>query len=69
MIFGEFDVGGAEGLMLAHSVKMPDGTLPKGHVVDAADVERLKKLGNREDYCGTPGGRRSRRGRSGGTAE
>ncbi|MEX2695429.1 NTP transferase domain-containing protein [Rhizobium mongolense] len=45
MIFGEFDVGGAEGLVLAHSVKMPDGSLPKGHVVDAADVERLKGSG------------------------
>ncbi|PKA39022.1 molybdopterin-binding/glycosyltransferase family 2 protein [Rhizobium sullae] len=45
MIFGEFGVNGAEGLVLAHSIKMADGTLPKGHVVDAADVVWLKKSG------------------------
>ncbi len=45
MIFGEFSVEGAEGLVLAHSIKMASGALRKGHVVETADVERLKSSG------------------------
>ena len=45
MIFGEFDVQGAEGLMLAHSIKIPGGALQKGHVVEIRDIDRLKSAG------------------------
>ena len=41
MIFGEFATGDAEGLILAHAVKLPAGRLPKGHVLDAEDIEAL----------------------------
>ncbi|WP_175422258.1 NTP transferase domain-containing protein [Agrobacterium tumefaciens] len=45
MKFGEFPVDGAEGLMLAHAVKLPERTLRKGHRVSPADVEALKQGG------------------------
>lgn len=45
MKFGEFPVAGAEGLMLAHAVKLPERTLRKGHRVSHADVEALKQAG------------------------
>jgi molybdenum cofactor cytidylyltransferase len=45
MIFGEFEVQGAEGLMLAHSIKIPGGALQKGHVVEVRDIDRLKSAG------------------------
>lgn len=45
MIFGEFPVAGAEGLMLAHAVKLADRTLQKGHLVSADDIGRLQQAG------------------------
>ncbi|SCY74225.1 NTP transferase domain-containing protein [Rhizobium sp. NFACC06-2] len=45
MKFGEFPVAGAEGLMLAHAVKLPERTLRKGHRVSRADVEALTQAG------------------------
>lgn len=45
MKFGEFPVAGAEGLMLAHAVRLPELTLRKGHRVSPADVETLKQGG------------------------
>lgn len=45
MKFGEFPVAGAEGLMLAHAVKLPERTLRKGHRVSHEDVEALKQAG------------------------
>lgn len=45
MIFGEFSLDVAEGLVLAHSVRMPDGKLPKGHRLSADDVTALRSAG------------------------
>ncbi|MCO6178525.1 NTP transferase domain-containing protein [Ciceribacter sp. RN22] len=45
MIFGEFPVDGAEGLILAHSVRLPDERLGKGHRITDADVARLRAGG------------------------
>ncbi|MES5048255.1 NTP transferase domain-containing protein [Rhizobium nepotum] len=45
MKFGEFPLVNAEGLLLAHAVKMPDGALRKGHRVSPTDIEALKRAG------------------------
>lgn len=45
MKFGEFPVASAEGLMLAHAVKLPERTLHKGHRVSPADIEALNSAG------------------------
>ncbi len=45
MKFGEFPVAGAEGLMLAHAVKLPERTLRKGHRVSRTDGEALTQAG------------------------
>ena len=45
MIFGEFATSDAEGLILAHAVKLPAGRLPKGHVLGTADVAALAEAG------------------------
>jgi molybdenum cofactor cytidylyltransferase len=45
MTFGEFPVASAEGLILAHAVRLPERTLGKGHRVSPADVEALKQAG------------------------
>ena len=45
MKFGVFPVEEATGLVLAHAVKLADGTLSKGHVVTAADIRRLAAAG------------------------
>ncbi|MDM9623538.1 molybdopterin-binding/glycosyltransferase family 2 protein [Rhizobium sp. S96] len=42
MKFGEFPVKEAEDVVLAHAVKLADGSLPKGHRLQRADVERLR---------------------------
>ncbi|WFU03566.1 molybdopterin-binding/glycosyltransferase family 2 protein [Rhizobium sp. CB3171] len=41
MIFGDFATAEAEGAVLAHSIRLPDGSLAKGHVLDRADLDRL----------------------------
>lgn len=42
MRFGEFPVEDAEDFVLAHAVKLPDGTLAKGHRLQRADIARLR---------------------------
>ncbi|MFS8112398.1 molybdopterin-binding/glycosyltransferase family 2 protein [Rhizobium jaguaris] len=41
MIFGDFTTAEAEGAVLAHSIRLSDGNLPKGHVLDRSDLDRL----------------------------
>lgn len=45
MIFGETRVDEAEGLILAHSLRLPQAMLKKGRVLTAADVRVLKAAG------------------------
>lgn len=45
MIFGEFSTAEAEGAVLAHSVRLSDGSFSKGHKLDHGDVERLTAAG------------------------
>ncbi|WP_025591254.1 NTP transferase domain-containing protein [Agrobacterium tumefaciens] len=45
MKFGEFPVDVAEGLMLAHAVKLPERILRKGHRVSLEDLEALEQAG------------------------
>lgn len=45
MRFGAVPVAGAEGAMLAHSVRLPGGKLRKGHVLTAADIDALAAAG------------------------
>ncbi|KQV27751.1 4-diphosphocytidyl-2C-methyl-D-erythritol kinase [Rhizobium sp. Root1203] len=45
MKFGEFTVEDAEDVVLAHAVKLPDGTLAKGHRLQRADIARLRAAG------------------------
>lgn len=45
MIFGEFSLDVAEDLVLAHSVRLVDGKLPKGHRLSARDVATLRAAG------------------------
>lgn len=47
MIFGEFPLEGAEGLVLAHSVQLPSRRLPKGHRLSGSDLSRLSDAGIR----------------------
>ncbi len=47
MIFGEFPLKGAEGLVLAHSVQLPSGRLPKGQRLTQADILALEAAGLR----------------------
>lgn len=45
MIFGETRVDDAEGLILAHSLRLPQAMLKKGRVLNDADVRTLKQAG------------------------
>lgn len=45
MIFGEMPVAGAEGVILAHSVKLADGVFKKGRKLTAEDVAALQAAG------------------------
>lgn len=45
MRFGRLPLNQAEGALLAHSLRLPDGTLKKGHVLRRADIDRLKQAG------------------------
>ncbi len=45
MRFGPVPVRDAAGHILAHGLRLPDGTLKKGRVLDARDVERLQQAG------------------------
>jgi molybdenum cofactor cytidylyltransferase len=48
MRFGEVTLEAARGCVLAHSVKLPGGTLRKGLVLDEAAIARLAESGIRE---------------------
>jgi molybdenum cofactor cytidylyltransferase len=48
MKFARFSLGDAEGAILAHSIALPRGTLKKGRVLSAADIERLRAEGHAE---------------------
>ncbi|EJK81926.1 NTP transferase domain-containing protein [Rhizobium sp. AP16] len=45
MIFGDFPTREAVGAILAHSVRLPDGSFAKGHVLEPADIDRLAVAG------------------------
>ncbi|SHE60792.1 molybdenum cofactor cytidylyltransferase [Loktanella atrilutea] len=45
MRFGPVPVADAQGAILAHRETLPDGTLSKGHVLTAADLDRLATAG------------------------
>ena len=45
MIFGEFPLAECEGLLLAHSLRLPDRTMKKGRRLTAADVQVLGAAG------------------------
>ncbi|WP_454852072.1 NTP transferase domain-containing protein [Rhizobium binxianense] len=45
MIFGDWPLSEAEGVVLAHAVKLPDIALAKGRVLTKADLERLGGAG------------------------
>lgn len=45
MIFAEFPIAEAEGLLLAHSLRLPDGVMKKGRRVTSADFQRLRAAG------------------------
>ena len=45
MKFGKFDVDGAAGAILAHSIQTPNGRMRKGIVIGADDIAALKSAG------------------------
>ena len=45
MKFGSFSIDDADGVILAHAVKHAGGNLPKGHRIDAGDIDRLRGAG------------------------
>ena len=45
MKFGKFDVDGAAGAILAHSIQTPNGRMRKGIVIGADDIATLKSAG------------------------
>ena len=45
MKFGKFDVDGAGGAILAHSIQTPNGRMRKGIVIGAGDIAALKSAG------------------------
>ena len=45
MKFGHFAVAAAEGAILAHSLRLPDGTFKKGRTLSAADIASLATAG------------------------
>ena len=45
MIFGEIPVADAEGLILAHSVRLADGAFKKGRILSAEDIALLEAGG------------------------
>ena len=45
MKFGEVFLDAAAGTILAHSVRLTDGVLRKGHLLDHDDVARMREAG------------------------
>ncbi|MDP2133873.1 MAG: hypothetical protein Q8J99_09695, partial [Sulfuritalea sp.] len=50
MIFGEFPVAEGEGLLLAHSLRLPGGTIKKGRRLTGADCQALIAAGHETVY-------------------
>ncbi|MBB3951361.1 NTP transferase domain-containing protein [Aureimonas jatrophae] len=48
MKFGTWPLDEAEGTLLAHAVRLPDGRLPKGRKLTTDDIERLRAGGQRD---------------------
>jgi len=46
VIFGEFPVAECEGLLLAHSLRLPDGAMKKGRRLTGADIRALAAAGH-----------------------
>lgn len=46
MIFGEFPLAECEGLLLAHSLRLPGGALKKGQRLTGADIQALAAVGH-----------------------
>jgi len=45
MRYGTFELGEAEGTVLAHSIRLPSGRVPKGQVLSQGDIVRLSEEG------------------------
>ncbi|WP_418459171.1 NTP transferase domain-containing protein [Brucella intermedia] len=45
MKLGEFSISEAEGTLLAHTIRLADGSLKKGHLLSKADIKRLHNSG------------------------
>ncbi len=45
MKFGSFSIEAAEGVILAHALKLDGGGLPKGHRIQTGDIDRLRSAG------------------------
>lgn len=50
MIFGEFPLAESEGLLLAHSLRLPDGAMKKGRRLTGADIQALAAAGHASVY-------------------
>jgi molybdenum cofactor cytidylyltransferase len=50
VIFGEFPVAECEGLLLAHTLRVADGSLKKGRRVTSADLQALMAAGHQRVY-------------------
>ncbi|MCM2308421.1 MAG: molybdopterin-binding/glycosyltransferase family 2 protein [Sulfuritalea sp.] len=50
MIFGEFPLAESEGLLLAHSLRLPDGAMKKGRRLTGADIQALAAAGHSSVY-------------------
>ena len=53
MKFGKFDVDGAAGAILAHSIQTPNGRMRKGIVIGEDDIATLKSAGDHIGNSGT----------------
>ncbi|WP_320198727.1 hypothetical protein RMR16_018220 [Agrobacterium sp. rho-13.3] len=45
MKFGQFSIAEADGLVLAHTLKLPERQFCKGHILQAADLLQIKAAG------------------------
>jgi molybdenum cofactor cytidylyltransferase len=45
MKYGDFELRDAEGVMLAHAIRLPKGRLAKGHVLNVEDISLLREEG------------------------
>lgn len=50
MIFGEFPLAECDGLLLAHSLRLPDGAMKKGRRLTGADIQALAAAGHASVY-------------------